>query len=144
VTDREAQPVQTIEHARERTRGTLVDDEPARVPPSIEAPVGDREQPQVRQPDRAARMPEAARPQLRPNRIWQRLDRRLRSGKREQHRRERNDAQHARDSTLHTPAAGAIPGASRRSPPRILSATTGGGIDALAIRTTDVFASQNR
>jgi hypothetical protein len=87
VTEREAQLVQTAKYARERTCGTLVDDELARVPPPIEAPVGDREQPQVRQRDRAALMPEAARPQLRPNRIWQRLDRGLKRSKREQHRR---------------------------------------------------------
>jgi hypothetical protein len=47
VTDREAQLVQTAKHARERTRGILVDDELARVPLPIEAPVGDREQAEV-------------------------------------------------------------------------------------------------
>src|SRR4051812_2383643 len=75
VADREAQPVEPLEDPLERVCGAAVDHERAGVQPTVEAAVGDGEQPQVGTRHRAAAVPEAARPQLRRTRRWERRDR---------------------------------------------------------------------
>ena len=59
VTDREAELVELPEHRRERLRPVAVHDELTRVLPSVEAPVGDGQQPQPRERNRAPRLPAA-------------------------------------------------------------------------------------